>query len=137
MSTIIVQPEAVGASRVRHIPSNVEIRVTAPEEFGGPGGSFSSTDLLAAALGSCIASSIDRIAQRSNLPLKAVQVMVDKELGQDPKRVKRLNVTIQVGAPLDPLLKTKLERAARTCPVHRSLAADIAVGLTLVEHRRK
>jgi putative redox protein len=100
-------------------------------EFGGGGRSFSATDLLAAALGACMATSIDRVAERHGIPLDALMVSVEKTLANAPKRVARLAVTITVAAPIDPALGDRLRHAAESCPVHRSLHPDVEIVLEL------
>jgi putative redox protein len=43
----------------------------------------------------------------------------------EPRRIARLPVEIHLPASLPPADRQKLERAAHTCPVHRSLQADV------------
>ncbi len=101
-------------------------------EYGGPGGAFSSTDLLAAALGSCIATNLGPVAERHGIPLDSFEIRVEKALGQQPKRVTRLNVEVRCATPLSPDMLGRLQRAAESCTVSRSLHADMEHGITFV-----
>ena len=125
MSRIINTPVGQGRTRIIHESTGSEISTDVSPQFGGGGSTFSSTDLIAAGLGSCISSSLEVIAQRKDIPLEAISIVVEKELGTDPKRITRLAVTIEVDVPADEKLAKLFERAAHTCTVHRSLHADI------------
>ncbi len=125
MSRIINQPQGSGRTRIVHEETGSEISTDVSPEFGGGGSTFSSTDLVAAALGSCISSSLEALAERSGIPFDAIEISVTKELGTDPKRITRLEVDITVDAPFDERTARIFERAAHTCTVHRSLHPDI------------
>ncbi len=132
MSTLRVRLRQLGACRVEHVESGAVLDTDLPPEFGGAGTAFSATDLLAAALGTCIATSIDTVAVRHGIPLEAITVHVDKTLGTEPKRIQELRVTIAVAVVLDPAIALRLERAAAACTVHHSLHPDVAVPVTVV-----
>jgi putative redox protein len=122
----------LGHCRAEHVASTTILTTDLPPELGGRGASFSATDLLAAALGACNAPSIDRVAERGGIPLDSIRLEVDKELSTGPKRVSRLAVRIIVAHSVDEALCEKLLRAARTCPVHRSLHPDVRVEIDVV-----
>lgn len=121
-----------GSCEVVH-SSGAKIITDLPPEYGGAGESFSATDLLAAALGVCIATNIDSVADRHGIPLDALSLTVEKTLTVEPKALKALSVTVHsaVAIPEDVLLR--LRRAASHCIVHRSLHPDVAVSITF-EH---
>ena len=102
----------LGECRVEHLRTGATVATDLPPEFGGEGKSFSATDLLAAALGVCVATSIDRVADRGGIPPEALRVEVEKELSTSPNRVARLSVWIYSARPVDAVLRTKLLRAA-------------------------
>ena len=102
-------------------------------EYGGPGGAFSSTDLLAAALGSCIATNIGPVAERHGIPLDTFEIHVEKTLGQQPKWVTRLAVEVRCGTPLSPDMLARLQRAAESCTVSRSLRPDMDHKIVFVQ----
>jgi putative redox protein len=114
-----------------HGPSGRELTTDAPVDNHGKGESFSPTDLVATALGSCVATIMGIYASRHDLDLKGIQIRVEKHMSEDaPRRIARLPVTIQMPAGLPEKHREALEQAARHCPVHQSLRADIDAPLT-------
>lgn len=129
MSRIDVRLLGEGECEIVHRESGTRIRSSMTPEYGGKGGTFSSTDLLAAALGSCIATNLEPVAARHDVPLEAVRVSVEKKLGVSPKRVESLAVRVDVTVPASDDVLTRLSRAARHCLVHRSLSPEVEVGI--------
>lgn len=116
-----------------HGPSGTEIHTAAPVDNHGDGSSFSPTDLVAAALGSCMLSIMGIIAQRDGLDLSDCRFTVHKHMTTEPpRRIDRLPVTIHMPAGLSAAQRKKLERGALTCPVHRSLLAEIEKDVSFV-----
>lgn len=125
MGTIHNRPLGQGITEIEHGPTGSIITTDVSPEFGGGGSTFSSTDLVAAGLGSCISSSLAPMAERHSVPLDCISISVEKELGTNPKRISRLATTITVTAHMDASLVKRFQRAAETCTVHRSLHPDI------------
>jgi putative redox protein len=111
-----------------HLPSGSTLVTDAPLDNNGLGQAFSPTDLLATALGSCMATVIGILAKRKALAVEGMAVTVRKYMSEDlPRRIKRLELDLQI-----PLLGTHperklLEAAAHGCPVHHSIHPDIEV----------
>lgn len=108
-----------------HGPSGAVLRTAAPVDNQGDGSSFSPTDLVAAALASCMVTTMAIVAHRDGLDFMGVTFHVEKHMHPEPRRIARLPVVIHLPASLAPTQRLKLERAARTCPVHRSLLPEI------------
>jgi putative redox protein len=109
-----------------HGPSGVALRTAAPVDNQGDGSSYSPTDLVAAALGSCMVTTMAIVAERHGLDLSGVSFRVEKDMTDAPPRaIARLPVEIHMPAALAPEDRQCLERAAHTCPVHRSLLPEI------------
>jgi putative redox protein len=117
------------------VESGATLRTDAAPEYGGGGRSFSPTDLLAAALGACIATSVDTVALRHGIPLDALLMTVSKRLEKDPKRVGALHVRLESSVPIAPDVIVRLRRAAAACTVHHSLHPDLDVQLEIVAGR--
>ena len=117
--------------RVEHEPSGNTLDTDAPKDNEGRGESFSPTDLVATALGSCMVTIMGIYAKRHDLDLEGTRFRVQKSMNADPRRIGKLEVEILV--PHDPGEKHRaaLERAALSCPVHRSLHPDIEIPFTL------
>lgn len=131
MSTIEVRLEGTGRCEVRHRESGAMLHTEAPPEYGGGGRSFSATDLVAAGLGACVATTLQAVAGREDLAAESFTVEVSKQLARQPRRISRLEVHISCAQPLTDQQRRKLLAAARTCPVHRSLDSDVEVVIKL------
>ena len=114
--------------RVIHGPSGTLLSTDAPKDNQGKGESFSPTDLLAAALGSCIITTMGIVAKRHALDLKGAKVTVVKEMTVTGERkIRKLEVTATLPDSLKAEERVLLERTALTCPVHKGLSPDIEV----------
>ncbi len=109
-----------------HGPSHTELATDAPIDNQGRGESFSPTDLVATALGTCMLTVMGIMARTLQLDITGTTATVEKEMTTSaPRRIASLAVKIHVPRALSPENQQKLERAAHTCPVHKSLHPDI------------
>jgi putative redox protein len=114
----------------KHSPSGKSIITDAPIDNGGRGEAFSPTDLVGAALGTCIITVMDLVGRRSGIDLAGTKVHVIKEMTSIPiRRIGKLTVTVTYpnGLKLSEADKKKLEKTAHTCPVKQSLHPDVEV----------
>jgi putative redox protein len=97
-----------------------------PEEKGGTDEGPKPTELLAAALASCTAITIEMYADRKEWDLGQVEVNVNftEASASDPPK---FGVQIQVQAELDEEQRKRILVIAGKCPVHRALAAEDTV----------
>lgn len=112
---------------LKHGPSGAVIRSAAPVDNQGDGSSFSPTDLVATALGSCAVTTMAIVANREGIPFQGADFHVEKHMRSDPRRIDRLPLTIRMPGDLSPEHRARLEQIAHTCPVARSLHPDIAM----------
>lgn len=110
-----------------HGPSGAVISTTPPKDNGGDGSSFSPTDLVGAALASCALSTMALQAGREGLHWGDAQARVSKDMVGPPRRIAALSVEFTMPAGVPPEQRSRLEEVARTCPVARSLAAEVQV----------
>jgi len=116
-----------------HGPSGAVIVTDAPVDNHGKGEAFSPTDLLAAALPACMMTIMGIVAQRHAIPLEGMTATTRKEMSSEgPRRIRRLVTTIHVPLRVDHPHREALERAAHTCPVHKSLGADLDLPVEFV-----
>ena len=109
-----------------HVRSGKTIVTDAPLDNQGKGEAFSPTDLLATALASCMMTLMGITAREKGIPLIGLKARVVKHMTGAPRMVERIEVHVEMdGAGLGDREKTILENAARTCPVARSLRADL------------
>ncbi len=87
---------------------------------------FSPTDLLAAALGSCVLTLMGIAAERLKVDVTGLRLTLDKEMAKTPsRRMGRIVMHIYCPRSFDPDVQQKLETAGSHCPVHQSLHPDV------------
>ena len=114
-----------------HGPSGNDLGTDAPVDNNGRGETFSPTDLVATALGTCMATVIGIVAQRKELELEGMTVKVEKHMSTDmPRRIVKLPVEINMPLDAEHKHRNLIENAALTCPVHQSVHPDIEIPIT-------
>jgi putative redox protein len=116
-----------------HLQSGEKIITDAPLDNNGRGEAFSPTDLVATALGNCAMTIMGIVARRDGIEIKGSEVSITKVMATNtPRRIVRVDVgfTMKTPAELPEEDKTKLIRAAHTCPVAHSLHPDIEQNMT-------
>ena len=109
-----------------HGPSRSKLATDAPTDNKGKGESFSPTDLVATALGTCMSTIMGMKAEELGLDLRGMTVSVQKEMSKDaPRRIVGLPSEVHLPLPLDCPQREVLEEAALNCPVHKSLPPEI------------
>lgn len=110
----------------QHGPSKSKIATDAPADNQGKGETFSPTDLVAAALGTCMSTIMAMAAERHALDVKGTTVSVSKVMSRDtPRRIVGLPSEMHIPLPENCPHRKLLEEAAVNCPVHKSLPAEI------------
>jgi len=114
-----------------HGPSDTSMTTDAPKDNMGLGASFSPTDLVGTALGTCMLTTMGIVAQRHNIDLTGSTAKVVKEMVTAPtRRIGKLTVEITVPTVLTEEQQTRLREAALHCPVHKSLHPDVQLPVT-------
>ena len=109
-----------------HAPSKNHFVTDAPVDNMGKGESFSPTDLVATALGTCMITTMGIFAQRHDVNLSGATLTVRKHMVSAPsRRIGKLETEIHVPLPANHPYREALERAAMTCPVFLSLHPDV------------
>ncbi len=116
-----------------HEPSGSVIQTDAPKDNMGKGEAFSPTDLVAAALGSCMLTVMGISAARHHIDLKGTSVEVSKEMAASPsRRVGSITVIFHMAPGIPQDKRTMLEAAAHSCPVHKSLHPDVQTPIQFI-----
>lgn len=131
----MVEMNGVYAGQLRctttHGPSKNQVSTDAPKDNQGRGEAFSPTDLVGAALGSCMMTIIGIYAQRHNLDVTGSTYHVEKEMVTAPiRRIGKLTLKFNVTGNVPADKRHALETAALTCPVHKSLHPDVQIDTT-------
>ncbi len=115
---------------VTHEPSGSKISTDAPKDNQGKGETFSPTDMVGVALGSCILTTMAIVAERDGINFQQAKAVVEKVMGEKPRRIQALQVAITLSADISEAHRKKLEETAKHCPVHRSLSAEMQIPMT-------
>jgi putative redox protein len=118
--------------KLRHGPSGASLSTQPPKDNGGTGAAFSPTDLVGAALASCALTTMALNAQREGLKWGTASARVEKEMQASPRRIARLTLEVRMPAGVPAPDRARLEEIGRTCPVARSLNADVELPMTFV-----
>lgn len=107
-----------------------------PEDEGGGDAGPKPTELLAASLASCTATTVEMYLDRKELELGEVEVAVDYEVPAKVGDAPRFDVKIRIDAELTDEQRERVLVIAGKCPVHRTLMAqdvEINDALELIE----
>ena len=111
-----------------HTSSGIELFTDAPVDNCGRGESFSPTDLVATALGTCMLTIMGIVGDRHQLDLSKLSARVSKHMtGSGVRRIERLEVHITGPAEMSEENRKLLEASALSCPVHKTLEQSIAL----------
>jgi putative redox protein len=133
MDNIMAEVEYVGDLRTRalHLKSGETITTDAPTDNQGKGEAFSPTDLVSAALSSCMMTIMGQVANREDVDLKGLKTEVVKIMSANPRKISEIKITFShphLGAT--EVQKQKLKNAAVTCPVALSLSESVKQTIT-------
>jgi putative redox protein len=120
--------EYLGGLRTRdkHLKSGNEVITDAPVDNMGKGEAFSPTDLVCAALSSCMMTIMGQVADREKIDLRGLRTDITKVMSSTPRKISEVHITFTLeGLQADDKQKQKLKNAALTCPVALSLAETI------------
>ncbi|HEY2122168.1 MAG TPA: OsmC family protein [Chthoniobacterales bacterium] len=118
-------------SEAVHVQSGSRLQTDAPLDNGGKGESFSPTDLVATALGSCITTTMDLYAKRNGISIDGTKASVIKHMSSQPvRRISKLEVAVELPLPGNDPHRAALENAAQNCPVKKSLSAEMEIPIT-------
>jgi putative redox protein len=114
--------------RMTHELSGKTLETDPPLDNGGQGLSFSPTDLVATALGSCMMSVMAIFAKRESINLTGMACVVEKHMSTDlPRRIARLDVVVTMPRALKPDQRETLESIGNSCPVIQSLSSSLHI----------
>jgi uncharacterized OsmC-like protein len=107
------------------------IKVQTPKEFGGIGQTYTSTDLLASALTTCMASSIALLMERNGIDLSKVQFNVDKQLSINPKALQSITINININDEIDSILAKKIKTCIQQCLIYKLLCQQLEIQIKI------
>ena len=123
-----IESNYLGGLRVSstHLASNTEIITDAPVDNNGRGESFSPTDLVATALGTCMITVMGIYAEKNGILMPNVYSRTNKVMSSSPRKISKLKIEIIFeGNQLSEVEKQSLKNVALNCPVAKSLHPDL------------
>lgn len=123
-----IESSYLGELRVSstHLASNTEIITDAPLDNNGKGESFSPTDLVATALGTCMITVMGIYAGKNGILMPNVYSRTNKVMSSTPRKISKLKIEIIFGDnQLSEVEKKSLKDVALNCPVAKSLHPDL------------
>ena len=132
MTSITIEYQGDLHCKATHELSDTVLTTDAPRDNHGKVESFSPTDLVATALGSCILSVMGLRARTLKVDISGATAAVDKEMANAPARkIKKITVKVRVPHQLSSEHQQALEEAAYTCPVHKSMHPDVEMPIEI------
>lgn len=123
---------------IKHGPSHTVISTDAPADNMGKGESFSPTDLIGAALASCIATTINIFAKRKGWDFSGMRLEVEKIMHTGPdRRIAKLPVKVWMPFDMSSDDRKALERVAHSCPVNKSMSSEVDIPITFYWGKNK
>ena len=133
MVSITMRYEGELRCTAEHGPSKSTITTDAPVDNHGKGEVFSPTDLVGAALGTCMMTIIGIVAARHGLDVRGMTARTEQVMtSEGPRRIRSLRTVLTLPLSADHPQRAMLENAAHTCPVHKSLHPDIDAAIEFV-----
>ncbi|MES2432093.1 MAG: OsmC family protein [Bacteroidota bacterium] len=114
-----------------HLQSGTSIETDAPTDNRGKGESFSPTDLICTALGTCMITTMAMKAMDMNIELKGTSIAVKKHMIPDPRRIGKIDVEVTFPAlQLEEKDRIIIQRVGDNCPVIKSLHPDVELNIS-------
>ncbi|HLW29925.1 MAG TPA: OsmC family protein [Brumimicrobium sp.] len=113
-----------------HIKSGSILETDAPLDNNGKGTRFSPTDLLATAYLNCMITLIGIYCDQNGVTFEQCEGQVEKIMIDSPRRVGGLNIILDLRSNTwNDKEKRRVENAAKTCPVAKSVSPEIKVNI--------
>ena len=113
-------------TEAKHVLSGNTLITDAPLDNQGKGEAFSPTDLMSASLGSCMLTIMGIAAKEHGIDIDGSTCSITKIMAAEPRRVSEIQIRFNFPAIVySDKQKIILERAAKNCPVAKSLHPDL------------
>ncbi len=130
MATSIVKYVGELRTECTHLASGTTIHTDAPVDNKGKGQSFSPTDLVATAYASCMLTIVGIFCQEHGFHFEFGKATVTKVMEASPRRIGKLVIEMDLrGNNWNNETVEKVERAAKACPVAKSVHENMEIDL--------
>jgi len=109
-----------------HVLSDSHLTTDAPLDNNGKGEAFSPTDLVCAALCTCMLTIMGIVARKEDLDLQGLTATTTKIMSESPRKISEIHVDFVWENPIGTAQqRQKLKSAALSCPVALSISPSI------------
>jgi putative redox protein len=120
-------------TEIIHIRSGSIITTDAPVDNKGRGENFSPTDMVAAALGSCIFTIMGIAAREHSFSIDGSTCKITKIMTESPRKIGEIKIEFDFTAnDYSDKQKKILEYCVKTCPVALSLNESVFQNVTML-----
>ena len=132
MNTFEIKYQGNLRTTATHLDSGSEISTDAPKDNHGLGEAFSPTDIVCSALASCILTIMAIAVEKNGININGTNAIVKKTMGNNPRRISKIDIELTFPMDYDSKTKTILERAALNCPVHHTLSNEVEKNINFI-----
>jgi putative redox protein len=133
METVRTLYEGDLRTQAIHVRSGSIVKTDAPVDNKGKGEFFSPTDMIAAALGSCIFTIMGIAAREHEFSIDGTSCKITKIMSDNPRKIGEIKIDFDfTGADYNEKQKKILQYCVRNCPVARSLHESVIQNVTLL-----
>lgn len=118
--------------KAQHDPSGSTLETDAPKDNQGLGETFSPTDLVATALGTCIMTTVAIFAEKENVLIESAESYTEKVMTPPPRSIASLKTVVKFSKSIPEEFKQKIPAIAENCPVKRSLHPDVQAPIEIL-----
>jgi putative redox protein len=119
-------------TKLTHIVSQSTVLTDAPKDNQGKGEQFSPTDLVCAALASCMMTIIGIASHTHGFSVQDTDYQITKVMQASPRKIIKIKVEFFFKHAYTAHHQSIIEHAARTCPV--ALSLDPAIEQEIIFH---
>jgi putative redox protein len=120
-------------TEIVHVRSGSVITTDAPVDNKGKGENFSPTDMVAAALGSCIFTIMGIAAREHAFSIDGSSCKITKTMTESPRKIGEVKIEFDfTGGIYTDKQKRILEFCVKTCPVALTLNESVFQNVTLI-----
>lgn len=120
-------------TEITHLRSGSKIITDAPVDNKGKGENFSPTDMVAAALGSCIFTIMGIAAREHGFSIDGATCRITKIMTEKPRKIGEIKIDFDfTGNTYTDKQKKILEYCVKTCPVALSLNESVFQNVKLM-----
>jgi uncharacterized OsmC-like protein len=120
-------------TEITHVRSGSVITTDAPVDNKGKGENFSPTDMVAAALGSCIFTIMGIAAREHGFSIDGATCRITKIMTENPRKIGEVQIKFDFsGNDYTDKQKKILDYCVKTCPVALSLNESVFQNVSLI-----